>query len=137
MRLFIHALGASAGGGLTYLRNVVPHLASRSDIEVSVLTGEAAGAVIPSASNVQVLASGREEQGPLSRFLWEQREIPRLIQKTGADVLQSAGNFALWNSLAPQGGLSIVGRHTSEGFSGPKVDSAGAVDCGPERSLRA
>src|SRR5882672_3186326 len=117
MRLFIHALGASAGGGLTYLRNIVPHLASRSDIEVSVLTGEAAGAMIPSASNVQVLASGREEQGPLSRFLWEQREIPKLVRKTGADVLLSAGNFALWNSPVPQILLSRNSLYTSGDFS--------------------
>jgi glycosyltransferase involved in cell wall biosynthesis len=117
MRLFIHALGASAGGGLTYLRNVVPHLAARPDIDVTVLAGMAAGTVIPSASNVQVLASGREEQGPLSRFLWEQREIPRLIQKTGADVLLSAGNFALWNSPAPQILLSRNSLYTSADFS--------------------
>ena len=117
MRLFIHALGASAGGGLTYLRNVVPHLAGRPDIDVTVLAGKAAGAAIRSASNVQVLASGREEQGPLSRFLWEQREIPRLIQKTGADLLLSAGNFALWNSPLPQILLSRNSLYTSADFS--------------------
>src|SRR6266403_1205481 len=117
MRLFIHALGASAGGGLTYLRNVVPHLAARPDIDVTVLAGKAAGAAIRSASNVQVLASGREEQGPLSRFLWEQREIPRLIQKTGADLLLSAGNFALWNSPLPQILLSRNSLYTSADFS--------------------
>jgi glycosyltransferase involved in cell wall biosynthesis len=118
MRLFIHALGASAGGGLTYLRNVLPHLAARPDIAVSVLAGKAAGTVIPSASNVQVLASGgMEEQGPLSRFLWEQREIPKLIRKAGADVLLSAGNFAVWNSPVPQILLSRNSLYTSADFS--------------------
>ncbi len=117
MRLFIHALGASAGGGLTYLRNVVPHLAARPDIEVSVLAGEAAGAAIPSASNVQTLASGMEEQGTLSRVLWEQREIPKLVRKTGADVLLSAGNFAIWNSPVPQILLSRNSLYTSADFS--------------------
>lgn len=117
MRLFIHALGASAGGGLTYLRNVVPHLAARPDIQVSVLAGKAAGAAIPSASNVQVLAGGMEEQGPLSRFLWEQREIPEFVRRTGADVLLSAGNFALWNSPVPQILLSRNSLYTSTDFS--------------------
>ena len=117
MRLFIHALGASAGGGLTYLRNIVPHLAAQPDIEVSVLAGLAAGAVIPSASNVRVLASGMEEQGSLSRFLWEQREIPKLIRKTGADVLLSVGNFAVWNSPVPQILLSRNSLYTSADFS--------------------
>jgi glycosyltransferase involved in cell wall biosynthesis len=117
MRLFIHALGASAGGGLTYLRNVVPHLAARPDIEVSVLAGEAAGAAIRSRSNVQTLASGIEEQGTLSRFLWEQREIPELIRKMGADLLLSAGNFAIWNSPVPQILLSRNSLYTSADFS--------------------
>lgn len=117
MRLFIHALGASAGGGLTYLRNVVPHLAARPDIEVSVLAGESAGTAIPSASNVQILAGGMEEQGTFSGFLWEQREIPKLIRKTGADVLLSAGNFAIWNSPVPQILLSRNSLYTSADFS--------------------
>src|SRR5580765_3610173 len=117
MRLFIHALGASAGGGLTYLRNIVPHLATRPDIEVSVLAGKAAGATIPCAGNVQVLAGGKEEQGPLSRYWWEQREVPRLIRKAGADVLLSAGNFAVWNSPVPQILLSRNSLYTSADFS--------------------
>jgi glycosyltransferase involved in cell wall biosynthesis len=117
MRLFIHALGASAGGGLTYLRNVVPHLAARPDIEVSVLAGEAAGAAIPSASNVQILASGMEEHGTLSRLWWEQREIPKLIRKAGADALLSVGNFAIWNSPVPQILLSRNSLYTSADFS--------------------
>jgi glycosyltransferase involved in cell wall biosynthesis len=117
MRLFIHALGASAGGGLTYLHNLVPHLAARPDIEVSVLAGKAAGAALPSASNMQVLVSGREEHGPLYRSLWEQREIPKLLRKTGADVLLSTGNFALWNSPVPQVLLSRNSLYTSADFS--------------------
>jgi len=72
MRLFIHALGASAGGGLTYLRNVIPHLTARSDIEITLLAGKTAGAAIPSFGNVRMLASGMGEQSALSRFLWEQ-----------------------------------------------------------------
>src|SRR5712692_4964122 len=117
MRLFIHALGASAGGGLTYLRNVVPHLAARPDIEVSVLAGDAAGAAIPSASNVQILVTGMEEKGTFSRFLWEQRTIPNLIRKMGAGVLLSAGNFAIWNSPVPQILLSRNSLYTSADFS--------------------
>jgi len=117
MRLFIHALGASAGGGLTYLRNVVPHLSARPDIEVSVLAGVAAGAALPSANNVQVLASAVEEQATFSRFLWEQREVPNIIRKTGADVLLSTGNFAVWNSPVPQILLSRNSLYTSADFS--------------------
>ena len=37
MHLFINASAASAGGGLTYVRNVVPHLAARPDTRTTVL----------------------------------------------------------------------------------------------------
>src|SRR3979411_1806095 len=117
MRLFIHAVGASAGGGVTYLRNVVPHLTARSDIEITLLAGETAGAAIPSFGNVQVLASGMDEQGALSRFLREQREVPELIRKMSADVLLSTGNFAVWNSPVPQILLSRNSLYTSADFS--------------------
>src|SRR2546423_529160 len=101
MRLFIHALGASAGGGLTYLRNVIPHLAARDDIEIILLAGENPCATIPRFANVEVL-NGMGERSALSRFLWEQREIPKLLRKMDANVLLSAGNFAIWNSPVPQ-----------------------------------
>jgi glycosyltransferase involved in cell wall biosynthesis len=117
MRLLIHALGASAGGGLTYLRNTIAHLAARPDVDVSVLAGRAAAAAIPPESNVQFLTSPSEERGSLSRFLWEQREIPKLARKTGADVLLSAGNFAVWNSPVPQILLSRNSLYTSADFS--------------------
>ena len=37
MHLFINSLAASAGGGLTYIRNVLPHLAARPDLRVTVV----------------------------------------------------------------------------------------------------
>ena len=117
MRLFIHALGASAGGGLTYLRNVVPHLAARSDVEIVLLVGEAASAAIPTFGNVEVLARDMDRQRALSRFLWEQREVPELIRKMGADVLLSAGNFAVRNSPVPQILLSRNSLYISTDFS--------------------
>lgn len=118
MRLFIHALGASAGGGLTYLRNLVPHLEATKDLEVKVLAGKAAGLTIPSTGKVEMVATGMmEERGPFVRFWWEQREIPKLIRKTGADVLLSTGNFAIWNSPVPQILLSRNSLYTSADFS--------------------
>ena len=116
MRLFIHALGASAGGGLTYLRNLFPQLAERSDIAVTALVGEGTKDVLCSGRNLEIL-TGRENLGTLSRFVWEQREVPKLIQKAGADVLISAGNFAIWNSPVPQLLLSRNSLYTSNDFS--------------------
>ena len=36
MHLFVNSLAASAGGGLTYIRNVIPHLATTPDVRVTV-----------------------------------------------------------------------------------------------------
>ena len=35
MHLFVNGLAASAGGGLTYLRNVLPQLSLRGDVQVT------------------------------------------------------------------------------------------------------
>ncbi len=37
IRLFINGLAASAGAGPTYLRNVIPQLAQRTDLQATVL----------------------------------------------------------------------------------------------------
>jgi len=37
MHLFLNCLAASAGAGLTYVRNIVPHLASRTDLRATIL----------------------------------------------------------------------------------------------------
>ncbi|MBI3475480.1 MAG: glycosyltransferase family 4 protein [Acidobacteria bacterium] len=117
MRLFIHALGASAGGGLTYLRNMLPELAGRRDVSVTVLAGEAADGLIPPADNIKILVGSTQGRGVLSRFWWEQKEIPKLIRQAGADVLLSAGNFAVWNSPVPQILLSRNSLYLSPDFS--------------------
>jgi glycosyltransferase involved in cell wall biosynthesis len=115
--MFIHALGASAGGGLTYLRNLLSQLAERRDVNIIVLVGQAAAGMISPAINIKVLEASTEERGTLARFYWEQKEIPRLIRQTEADVLLSAGNFAVWNSPVPQILLSRNSLYTSPDFS--------------------
>jgi glycosyltransferase involved in cell wall biosynthesis len=116
MRLFLHALGASAGGGLTYLRNLLLQLTGQRDLDITALVGQAVGATLPSAGNIQVLCPDIEKRGTLSRFWWEQSEVPKLIRKSDADVLLSAGNFAIWNSPLPQILLSRNSLYTSADF---------------------
>ncbi|HWZ83126.1 MAG TPA: glycosyltransferase family 1 protein [Terriglobales bacterium] len=117
MRLFIHALGASAGGGLTYLRNLLPQLAARTDVSVTVLAGNSARDAVSNFNNIEILDISVENRGVLSRFWWEQREIPAFIRKAGAEVLLSTGNFAVWNSPVPQILLSRNSLYTSTDFS--------------------
>jgi glycosyltransferase involved in cell wall biosynthesis len=115
IRLFINGLAASAGGGLTYLRNVIPHVARRVDAESTVLlspTTRAEFGELPNICFVVDTGSGNSAR----RFLREQTTLPRLIRHSGAQALISAGNFALWRSPVPQILLSRNSLYTSRDF---------------------
>jgi glycosyltransferase involved in cell wall biosynthesis len=115
IRLFINGLAASAGGGLTYLRNVIPHLARRVDAETTVWLNPAMRAEFATLPNISFVETS-ECPGVLRRFIREQMALPKLIKQCGAQVLISAGNFALWNSPIPQILLSGNSLYTSEDF---------------------
>jgi glycosyltransferase involved in cell wall biosynthesis len=115
IHLFINALAASAGGGLTYVRNVIPHLAMRADVRATVLLNPAFRHERGSWANVDFLET-QNLASVTGRFWFEQREIPQLIRRSGADVLLSTGNFALWNSPVPQILLSRNALYTSSDF---------------------
>jgi glycosyltransferase involved in cell wall biosynthesis len=115
IHLFINALAASAGGGLTYVRNVIPHLARRPDVRATVLLSAALREKLQSFGNIRYL----DYQLPTStawRFWREQRQLPQFIQRSGADVLISSGNFALRKSPIPQILLSRNSLYTSPDF---------------------
>lgn len=115
MRLFLNGLAASAGGGLTYLRNVVPHLSARGDVETTVAVSgnlrEEFGE-LPRVSFATVNASS----SAIRRFWQEQTLLPQLLRDSRSDVLLSAGNFALRHSPVPQILLSRNSLYTSSDF---------------------
>lgn len=113
MRLFINAVAASAGGGLTYIRNVIPHLAATPDVQVTVAVSPGLGQEFRRLANVECIVM---EAAGVRRFWLEQSEIPGLIRRCGADVLLSAGNFALRRSPVPQILLSRNSIYTSPDF---------------------
>ncbi len=115
IRLFINGLAASAGGGLTYLRNVIPHLARRADAETAVLLNPAMRQEFGELPNISFVETA-ESSGAFRRFVREQTTLPKLIRCSGAQVLISAGNFALWNSPVPQILLSRNSLYTSGDF---------------------
>jgi glycosyltransferase involved in cell wall biosynthesis len=115
IRLFVNALGASAGGGLTYIRNVLPRLVARGDVFTTVLLSGTLRHEIKESAQVSVLqADSRLNSG--RRFWYEQRNVPDLIRRSGASVLLSTGNFALWRSPIPQILLSRNALYTSSDF---------------------
>ncbi len=116
MHVFVNGLAASAGGGITYLRNVLPHFSARGDVQATAavtpaLRRELSG--LPRASFPEI----NMPAGALSRFWEEQRSLPAAIRTSGADVLISAGNFALRNSPVTQILLSRNSLYTSADFS--------------------
>jgi glycosyltransferase involved in cell wall biosynthesis len=115
IRLFINGLAASAGGGLTYLRNVIPHLARRVDAETTVLLNPAIGREFGALPNISFVETSGSS-GVFRRFVREQTTLPKLIRHSGAQVLISTGNFALWNSPVPQILLSRNSLYTSGDF---------------------
>src|SRR5947209_16250741 len=115
MHLFLNCLAASAGAGLTYVRNVIPHLASRTDLRATVLLAPALRAEFGTLPNVSFVEM-ETAKNSVKRFWQEQRLLPGFIHHSGADVLISTGNFALRNSPIPQILLSGNSLYTSEDF---------------------
>jgi len=115
MHLFVNGLAASAGGGLTYLRNVLPQLSVRGDVQVTAAVNPQLHLEFCDLPQV-TLAEIEPPAGTLMRFWQEQSSLPAVILKSGADVLVSAGNFALRKSPVPQILLSRNALYTCADF---------------------
>ena len=115
MHIFINALAASAGGGLTYVRNVIPQLARRDDVRATVLLVPRLRREMPVSSNIAFLEQ-EDSRGMLRRAWFEQRAVREMIRGSKADVLLSTGNFSLWNPGVPQILLSRNSLYTSQDF---------------------
>ena len=112
IHLVVNALAASAGGGLTYIRNVLPFLAA-APIRATVLVSPALRGEFAGISNVDFVEL---QLSPLQRFWYEQTKLPDLIRRCGANVLLSTGNFALRKSPVPQILLSRNSIYTSQDY---------------------
>jgi glycosyltransferase involved in cell wall biosynthesis len=115
MHIFLNALGASTASGLTYLRNVLPHLAKRRDVRTTVTLSSQAQPEFRRFGEI-AFADIPDLPGTAQRFWFEQRRLPVLVRESRADVLISAGNFALRNSPVPQILLSGNSLYTSADF---------------------
>jgi glycosyltransferase involved in cell wall biosynthesis len=115
IHLFVNALAASAGGGLTYVRNVLPHLAARDDVRVTLAVGEPLRSEVAQEKNITLLESPSPAESR-NRFWYEQVRLPEIVLRSGASVLLSTGNFALFRSPVPQILLSRNALYTSSDF---------------------
>lgn len=116
IHLFINALAASAGGGLTYVRNLVPQLAKRNDVQATVLLSPRLRPELNNSRNIR-FPDYQDSRNTARRFWHEQTWLPDLIKRSHADVLLSTGNFALRKSPVPQILLCRNSLYTSSDFS--------------------
>lgn len=115
MNIFVNALGASTASGLTYLHNVLPHLAAHQNIHTTVAVSPRLRTKFLPSGNVG-FADLPELHGTVRRFWFEQMQLPKLLRQAQADVLISAGNFAVRKSPVPQILLSGNSLYTSADF---------------------
>jgi glycosyltransferase involved in cell wall biosynthesis len=116
IHLFLNGSGASAGGGLTYLRNVIPQLAARNDVRATVVVSDSMRQSLGEFPNLSFLPT-ETAANAAQRFWREQTVLPRSIRHSGAEVLISTGNFALRKSPIPQILLSRNALYVSKIFS--------------------
>jgi glycosyltransferase involved in cell wall biosynthesis len=115
IHLFMNALAATAGGGLTYVRNVIPQIAARDDVVATVLLDRGLRRELATPSNINLLEWDGSSK-PALRFWQEQRVVRELARTSGAGILLAAGNFAVRSSPLPQILLSRNSLYTSRDF---------------------
>ena len=115
MHIVLNTIAASSGSGLTYVRNVAAALCRRKDVRATFLVGPELSREFGAFGNV-AFEEMREPQSVARRVLWEQSALPRIVRRLGADVLVSAGNFALRRSPVPQILLSGNSLYTSADY---------------------
>ena len=92
VRVLVNALHARSGGGVTYLRNLLPGLAADAGLDVHLCVhAEQAGAA-PDDARIRVHRA-RFRPGFYRTLAWEQALLPILARRIGADVVFSPANF--------------------------------------------
>jgi glycosyltransferase involved in cell wall biosynthesis len=92
-RVLINAIHGRSGGGITYLRNMLPYLAADGRFVVDlVLLEEQIERLQPIDAHVN-LTVVNPPGGFFGRLIWEQIEIPRLAKRLGAKVTLSPANY--------------------------------------------
>lgn len=93
MRVLINALHAKSGGGVTYLRNMLPRLAHDPRLELHLFLHEDQYALFAPIDERVRLHLLDFEPGLRSLMLWEQVSLPVVARVMAADVTFSPANF--------------------------------------------
>ena len=103
MKIAINTTSAVAGGGVTYIKNLLTYLSKiNTNHQYLILTTFKGKEVFyfPHA-NFTFLSFRMASGNPLLRILWEQLILPFILKKEGVDVLFSPGNICPLFSKLP------------------------------------
>jgi glycosyltransferase involved in cell wall biosynthesis len=101
MKVLIHALGATMGGGVRHLTNFLPELGDADRENEYVVLARSAMKNVPVASNVRLeLVPDSVVGGRFKRVYSDTFEIPRKIKNEGFDAVVSLMNFGpIWSPV--------------------------------------
>jgi glycosyltransferase involved in cell wall biosynthesis len=102
--VLLNALASTAGGGVTYLRNMLPKLSAFIDNNryFVLVPAEHLSEYVGFASERVSIETVKNGGNLLGRRVWEQTGLRGYISSRNIDVLVSLGNFALFASPIPQ-----------------------------------
>ena len=101
IRVLVNGVHAHSGGGVTYLRNMLPALAADPELELHLVVHEGQLTLLgPLDGRIRVHALGFKN-GFYRRLLWEQAALPFLARRLAADVTFSPANFGPLLAPAP------------------------------------
>ncbi|MBV8650531.1 MAG: glycosyltransferase [Alphaproteobacteria bacterium] len=93
LRVLVNAIHARAGGGLTYLRHLLPLLAAEPDLDIHVIPHPSQADAFAALSPALHLHRLAMPEGWAALLAWEQLALPRLARRIGYDILFSPANF--------------------------------------------
>lgn len=93
VRVLINALHARSGGGLTYLRNLLPLLAEEPGLEVHLCLHRDQIPPFEPLPTAVIVHSVTFKDGFIRRLVWEQLRIPGMARRLEASVTFSPANF--------------------------------------------
>ena len=95
MKIAINTMSAVAGGGVTYIKNLLYHLSKSNTPHQYLIITTLAGKEIFyfQHSNFRFLPFKVPSRSPILRILWEQCILPSFLKKEGVNLLFSPGNI--------------------------------------------
>jgi len=106
MNLVINALSALAGGGQTYLYQLIKHKDSNYPISIKLLVAPKFKDFFPSAPNVEIIPCEWASRSIIHRGMWENLVLPKLLAEWKTDVFFCPGGVL--SSKVPDNCKSVV-----------------------------